>query len=465
MFSLFSSYLFGKRPLHMDTSYFVSNGYVAIMVWIYFFWVNIYFLQYYYYDLCHRIITLHLPSNKFGISLMYGMFMSVSVILMYLFDICKNSVRDDTSLFAHHVLGIAFLSFFLRKHMKVPRVGNFVILNTMFAIKEIIYQNYKSESNTYLSTMINILFGLLFIKYVFGAYNKRILMLLKSRPLFIQENPRLNRSRFIEMFYPREKNTGQNIRRPPIALKPLELIDIKKWGNALFYIFEIIFDNLFILQHSKNKIHLFHIETRAFISPVFISIVLNTIFHAFTITQWLTGVSIGVMWGLVNLICVRRRSLYKYLNIYNVVVAVMCEGLLLYQMRVDSGYYNEIFVSNYIVGIVNIIAVTMPTIIVSIAGACNRIEGITFYSNILAYSLSSFFMLWLNNILDLYGTTAGVMSQEKFFLAFNVITAILPYSLCLLYKRNINGHIGITLSTILPMYYAIKYNYAEVECQ
>ncbi|EED42929.1 hypothetical protein EBI_21681 [Enterocytozoon bieneusi H348] len=134
-------------------------------------------------------------------------------------------------------------------------------------------------------------------------------------------------------------------------------------------------------------------------------------------------------------------------------------------MRVDNDYYRELFVSNYIIDFVNTITVAMPTIIVSIIGAWNGIEGITFYSNILAYSLSSFFILWLNNILDLWGITASVMLQEKFFLAFNILTAILPYSLCLLYKRNINGHIGITLSTILPMYYAIKYNYTEVEYQ
>ena len=449
----------------MDTSSFVSNGYMMMAVWIYFFWVNIYFLQYYYYDLCHRIITLHLPSNKFGISLLYGTFMGASVVLMRLFDVWKDNVRDDTSLFSHHVLGVALLSFFLRKHIKVPRVGNFVALNTMFAIKEIVYQNYKSESNMYLNTMINILLGLLFVKFVFVAYNKRILMLLRSRPLAIQENPRLNRSGIIEMFYPQEKNVAQHIRRPPIILKPLELIDLKKWGNILFYMFEIIFDNLFIFQHSKNKMHLFHIETRAFISPIFLSVILNAIFRVSSVIQWLTGVSMGVMLGFANLACVRRRSLYKYLNIYNVVVAVVCEGILLYQMRVDNDYYRELFVSNYIIDFVNTITVAMPTIIVSIIGAWNGIEGITFYSNILAYSLSSFFILWLNNILDLWGITASVMLQEKFFLAFNILTAILPYSLCLLYKRNINGHIGITLSTILPMYYAIKYNYTEVEYQ
>lgn len=428
-----------------------SNIYITFIAWIYFAFLHIYFIQYYFYEVANRIIASHFSTNKVGISLVYALFMSIATCVGSMSNIDASMNRSTGYLFGSFCLGMTFLMLLTEKTISMPKTGEYFFIAFLLGCKEILWRENVSLSNGLLNAMTNILFLLYFIKVLIEKFNRK-------GPIIINDNSgdvanlRYHGRSIVPVQQPSDSSDVHVVRRTPMPIVPIEAINLKKWLNLVFYAFEVIFDNLLVNQQTKRKSHTLNIYVRALVSPIIFVVMLNIAMDVRTLPTYLAILSFGVFAGVCNFYCVRFPKLYKFLNIYNMAVVVLIETFILNNTMVNGILFKQTPVNTLVIELLNIIQVSIPYIFLAIVGARSGFQGIVFSANVIAFGISSFFYACLSNTMGIFWNLAAMNKTLQISLIFHAISSIVPYLICLLYRRSVSRNTGCLVGLIVPSY-------------
>ncbi|OQS55864.1 hypothetical protein EHP00_404 [Ecytonucleospora hepatopenaei] len=433
----------------------MSNVWLSSFLHLYFGMLHVYFTQYYFFEISHRIISLHTSTNKFGISFVYAIFMAVPIICACFINIEKTINKNCSVFFLPYLLGIICSFLCLKKPLQPPKVKRFLGINVFIGFKELLFRMYISDANVYLNTVANIMIFLILFQMIVEKcllFYDRWAIYGKKEPINLRQGGK-NR---IPVRQPDENNDSFRVRRRAFNINSINVFPMKKYLNVLFFAFEVLFDNLFLFHHTKKQNHILNIKIRAVISPILFTVLGNTVFETRDMLTYLVSVSVSAILGVLNFVCIRKPKYYRFLMVYNFVLVCLIEFLLVKTILIDSTLYKNVFVKNILVDLMNIIQISIPIILSTISGVINGLEGIVITSNVIAYTMCLVFYSTLTNAYSFVQKCDALSNPLKVDIAFQMISAVFPFVTCLFFKKYMVNELGFANLIILGCYYILK---------
>ena len=428
---------------------FMSNGYVVSILYIYFSLVHTYYVQYYFYEIGRRITAMYTSTNKFGTSFVLALFMSVSVVASILLNIETAVNHSGAVVFISHILNMSLLFFMMGRINKFPSLIWFVLFNAFVCGKELLYRMTLQLSNSYLNAISNIMSILIFSKLCIGR-------LFPLNPVQQSSRRDLENLRFGDTNnVSNHTNVQQNyrVRRIPNNITNLEIIPFKEYVNPFFLVFEVIFDNLFVYQHSKERMHVLDIRIRAIISPIIFMILNNIVFEITDIVKYLALIAVGILIGLINFICIRKTKFFKFLTFYNLLLTILIEAFLIKQVSLDQTVFNNKKIGFILIEILNNLQISIPAMFLTIKCCLNGMQGLVTTANIISYSMILLSYTIISNIVGIVEKLQMINEIVKVGIVFQLLSAVFPYLMCMIYKRNMTRMLGLTTIMFVPFYY------------
>lgn len=430
----------------------MSNAWVFSIVHAYFGLLHIFFIQYYFFALAHKITATHASTNKFGVAFVFATFMSIPVLSTVFMNLNNVMNASNSVVFGTHALSIAAVFLALKKVVHLPRIHGFVFFNMFLTVKEYLFREFLSTSNTFLNTSANVMAALILFKMCFDRF-MLIPVMINSLNNKEPENLRYCGRNRIPVTLPDENNENFRVRIFSYNLEDIELIKLKKYAAPVFYAFEVIFDNLFLYRQAKDKMHLLNIHVRAIVSPIMLMVLSNLIFEVDTLVKHLAFISLGLLIGVINFMCLKKQRFYKFITFYNFALTCLIECAILKQIYFEKELFKNNFVKDILMDLVNVLQIALPAIFISVKGARSGLEGILLTSNVLSFSFVLFVSAIISNTFGYLEKLKALNLLVKIGLVFQFLISFSPALFCTFYKQTMVKDVGALCMMFVPFYY------------
>ncbi|KAL6121507.1 hypothetical protein NUSPORA_01558 [Nucleospora cyclopteri] len=428
-----------------------SNLFVMGIFNVYMTFTHLFFVKNYFLEFNKRVISLISTRNKFVVALWNALFYSIPVICNICVQANGKSQKEGSFSFVAYLVPLCIIISSLSHIIKMPDIKGLVLLNVFLCAKDIIFTFTTEYSNSFLDLIALIFAFVIFIcilinKIMIKRHGERNGMRENFRYLSrniipLRESISINRQPVSEMYERRPDEQSVNEET------------VQKYFNLFFYHWEVVFDNLFLYQMPKSKLHVLTLSTRAILSPVAVTILICAFLKVQSVMNYLIMLSISLAFGIVNLILSRNYRYYKILMGYNFLLIGVVELLLAIKAHKEAEYVKSKYFKGIITDFIKMIQVIIPVAALAVKNKKEGLEGISITAITISYTINLILQGVIYNIIRILRYKSPDFISKRISSGAELLAAIVPFSMSQVSFGRIYKDIAMPIASLLPFYY------------